>query len=108
MFGFRGSSNNQVTATDEEMTTTTRPPPTPDSANFSIGDIVVLKFRDEPYLGYVLALDNALSSTTAYKIVPLQESAVPGNWIKAGKVTTKTRRECIKLPSCLSDMSITI
>ena len=68
------------------------------------GDIVVIKFREAPCLGYVKEYRGVIAT-----VVPLRETdAKTCSWEKAGKTTTKARWECIKVPSKLSDMKISI
>ena len=118
-FGFEGDLSSK---NDEDMDTVTAQVAEPASVSIAsrdevvdseeshsshdlvVGDIVVFKFCGNPCLGYVFTGLNARQ----YKIVPLRESSVDGKWLKAGKIVTKERDECIKLPARLSDMSICI
>ena len=69
-----------------------------------IGDIVVMRFRESPFLGYVKE-----SFGMKATIVPIRESdAKTCTWVKAGKAVTKMHWECIKVPTRLSDMKIFI
>ena len=81
--------------------------PCPSNAHtdtITAGDIVVIRFRESPYLGYVRDVDGVKVT-----VVPLRMSDVATcSWVKAGKAVAKTLWECIKIPSRLSDMRIQI
>ena len=73
-------------------------------SDFLEGDIVMIKFRESPYLGFVKELCGMKA-----KIIPLRESdAETCSWVKAGNAVTKAAWECIKLPARLADMKICI